>query len=166
MKKTSKRLTRTLTRGAAIAALYTALTLVSAVFGLSGGAIQIRLSEALCLLPLAMPEAVIGLFVGCIISNILTACAVWDIIFGSLATLIGAYLGRLLYVKFSVNPIIATLPTVISNAVIVPLVLMFAYGVEGSYIYFFLTVGVGELISATLIGTYLYTRLEKLLRRL
>ena len=164
MKHLNKNLTRVLTRGAAVAALYTALTLVSAVFGLSSGAIQLRLSESLCLLPLIMPEAVVGIYIGCVISNLITGCAVWDIIFGSLATLIGAYLGRLIYTRFSVNPIIATLPTVIANAVIVPFVLMFAYGAEGTYLYFFLTVGIGELLSATLIGSMLYPKLVKVLK--
>ena len=89
MKNTKNAITRAITRGAAVAALYTALTLVSAVFGLSSGVIQLRLSESLCLLPLVMPEAVLGLYVGCIISNLITGCAFWDIIFGSLATLIG-----------------------------------------------------------------------------
>lgn len=159
MKNTQKNLTRALTRGAAVAALYTALTLVSALFGLSSGAIQLRLSESLCLLPLVMPEATLGLYVGCMISNLITGCAVWDIIFGSLATLIGAYLGRLLYLKLSVRPWVATLPTVLANAVIVPFVLMFAYGAEGGYLYFFATVGIGELLSATLIGTVVHKKL-------
>ena len=164
MKHLNKNLTRALTRGAAVAALYTALTIVSAVFGLSSGAIQLRLSESLCLLPLVMPEAVLGLYIGCIISNLITGCAFWDIIFGSLATLIGAYLGRLLYTKLSVKPIIATLPTVVANAVIVPFVLMFAYGAEGTYLYFFVTVGIGELLSATLLGSILYPKLVKVLK--
>ena len=166
MKNSTGTITRALTRGAAVAALYTALTLVSAVFGLSSGVIQLRLSESLCLLPLVMPEAVLGLYVGCIISNLITGCAVWDIIFGSLATLIGAYLGRLIYLKLSVHPAVATLPTVIANAVIVPFVLMFAYGAEGTYLYFFITVGIGELLSATLIGTVVHKKLTPFIARI
>ena len=166
MKKTQKNITRAITRGAAVAALYTALTLLSALFGLSSGVIQLRLSESLCLLPLIMPEAIPGLFVGCMISNLITGCAVWDIIFGSLATLIGAYLGRYLYVKLHTHPCVATLPTVLANAVIVPFVLMLAYGAEDTYFYFFATVGIGELISATLIGTAVYHKLFPLLSKL
>ena len=166
MKNTQKSITRAITRGAAVAALYTALTLVSAVFGLSSGVIQLRLSESLCLLPLVMPEATLGLYAGCMISNFITGCAPWDIVFGSLATLIGAYLGRVMYLRLSVHPIIATLPTVLSNAVIVPFVLMFAYGAEGSYLYFFLTVGIGELLSATLIGWPVYKKLSPFVMRM
>lgn len=166
MKNAQKTTVRAITRGAAVAALYTALTLVSALFGLSSGVIQLRLSESLCLLPLVMPEAIPGLYVGCMISNLITGCAVWDIIFGSLATLIGAYLGRLLYLKLSVHPCVATLPTVLANAVIVPFVLMLAYGAEGTYLYFFVTVGIGELISATFIGTVVYNKLTPFIAKL
>lgn len=154
MKKT-KNLTRYLTRTAIIAALYTTLTLVSFVLGLSSGVIQLRLSEALCLLPLIMPEAVLGLFIGCLISNLITGCVIWDIIFGSLATLIGAVATRAL-AKYNLPLWIKSLPTVLSNAIIVPLVLMFAYGAEGSYLFFFTTVGLGEFLSATVLGVGLF----------
>ena len=85
-----------LTRGALIAALYVSLTYASSLFGLSSGAIQFRLSEMLCILPVFMPEAVVGLTLGCLIANLLTGAVVWDIIFGSLATLMGAVGARLL----------------------------------------------------------------------
>ena len=86
----TKKTVKMLTRAAAVAALYTALTFVSAFMGLSSGVIQFRLSETLCLLPLIMPEAVWGLFIGCAVSNLLTGCVIWDVVFGSIATLIGA----------------------------------------------------------------------------
>ena len=73
-----------------IAAIYVVLTLLAAMFGLSSGVIQLRLSEALCLLPLIFPEAVVGLTLGCALANLITGCVFWDIIFGSVATLIGA----------------------------------------------------------------------------
>ena len=144
-----------MTRTAIIAALYTTLTLVSFALGLSSGVIQLRLSEALCLLPLIMPEAVLGLFFGCLISNLITGCVIWDIIFGSLATLIAAVATRAL-TKYNVPLWLKSLPTVFSNAIIVPLVLMFAYGADGSYLFFFTTVGLGELISATALGAGLF----------
>ena len=78
--------TRALARGAVIAALYAALTLLLAP--LSYGEVQIRFSEALTLLPILLPEAVPALFVGCLLSNILGGCMIFDIVFGSLATLL------------------------------------------------------------------------------
>ena len=74
-----------ITQAAAIAALYTVLTLTAGAFGLANGAIQLRISEALTILPFFTPAAIPGLFIGCVVSNILTGCVIWDIIFGSLA---------------------------------------------------------------------------------
>jgi len=150
-----------LTRGALIAALYVAFTYLSSLFGLSSGVIQFRISEALCVLPLFIPEAVMGLFVGCILSNLLTGAVLWDIVFGSLATLVGAILTRLLRVLPEKLKWLATLPPVISNAVIVPFVLIHAYGVPDGYFYLLLTVGIGELVCATGLGTALYYTLRK-----
>ena len=74
-----------LTQGALIAALYTALTYLINYFGLANGAIQVRISEALTILPVFTPAAIPGLFIGCLLSNLLTGAAIWDIVFGSLA---------------------------------------------------------------------------------
>ena len=159
MKRNVKRVTsstRYLTRGALIAALYVVLTYLSTVFGLSSGAIQFRVSEALLILPIFMPEAIPGLFIGCIVSNIVSGCVIWDIIFGSLATLIGAvgaYLLRRLPEKIKW---IATLPNLLSNMVIVPFVLMYAYGVSGGFFLLSLSVGIGELVCGVIGGTVLY----------
>lgn len=151
-----------LTRGAMVAAMYVALTYLSFLFGLSGGVIQFRISEALCVLPIFFPEAILGLTVGCVISNLVTGAAVWDIIFGSIATLIGA-VGARLFKKLPKKFIfIATLPTLFANAIIIPFVLIFAYGIEGGYWFFFLTVGIGELVCATIGGTLIYYGLRKL----
>lgn len=157
----NKKLLRYITRASVIAALYVSLTLLSWVFGLSSGVIQFRISEALCVLAFIMPEAVPGLAIGCFLSNLVTGSAFWDIIFGSLATLIGAYLGRALYRKLSFPAIVATLPTVFANTVIVPFVLIYAYGVEGSYFFFALTVFIGEFVCATLLGSFLFSRIKK-----
>ena len=154
-----------LTRGGIIAALYVLLTYLSALFGLASGVIQLRLSEMLCILPLFFIEAVPGLFVGCIVSNILTGALVWDVIFGSLATLIGALGARILGKLFPRAPFLATLPTVIANAIIVPFVLAYAYGAEGSVFYFMLTVGIGELLSAGVLGTACYYLFKRGLKR-
>ena len=154
MKKRSS--TLYLTRGAIIAALYVALTFVSSLMGLSSGAIQLRLSEALTILPVIFPEAVPGLFVGCILANLLTSAALLDIVLGSLATLIGATVAYFLRRLPERIIWLATLPTVISNAVIVPFVIIFAYGATDAYWFLFLTVGAGEIVSATVFGAILY----------
>ena len=150
-----------LTRGAAIAALYVLLTLLTSVFGLSSGVIQIRLSEALCILPLFMPEAIPGLFIGCILANALSGCLFWDVVFGSLATLIGAigaYLLRRLPTRLS---FLATLPTILANALIVPPVLMIVYGSEIALYLLFFSVLISEVICAGGLGTVLALYLSK-----
>ena len=150
-----------MTRAGMIAAIYVALTMLSALMGLSSGAIQLRLSEAMCLLPLILPEAIVGLTLGCALANFITGCAVWDIVFGSVATLIGAvgaYLLKRLPEKYE---FVATIPTVLANAVIVPFVLKWAYGIEDGYWFLFATVGIGEVLSAGILGTFLYKNLKK-----
>lgn len=158
MKRTS---TLFLTRGALIAALYVALTYAAAIFGLASGTIQFRISEMLCILPIFMPEAIIGLTLGCLIANLATNAVIWDIIFGTLATLIGAIGTRLLRNLPKKLMWLAPLPTVISNSVIVPFVLIFAYGVAGAYSFLMLTVAIGEIVCAEIMGLVLYYSLLK-----
>ena len=150
-----------LTRGALVAALYVALTYASALFGLSSGAIQFRLSEMLCILSVFMPEAVVGLTVGCFIANLITDAIIWDMIFGTVATLIGAVGARLLRKLPQKLIWIATIPTVLANALIVPFVLIYAYEVPGIYPYFAATVAIGEIVCALVLGTALYHSLKK-----
>ena len=88
--------TRYICEGALIAVLYIVLTYISALFNLSSGVIQLRLSEALCILPIFTPAAIPGLAIGCLLSNLFTGSIIIDIIFGSIATLIGAIFTRLL----------------------------------------------------------------------
>ena len=140
-----------------VAALYVVLTMISTAFGLSSGAIQVRISEALCILPAFTPAAIPGLFVGCIISNYLSGCVVWDVIFGSLATLIGA-VGTYLLRKHRVA---LCIPPIVSNMIIVPLVLIYAYHVQDAYWFLILTVGAGEVISVGILGQLLYSGLSK-----
>ena len=148
---------RFLCRGALVAALYVVLTWLCALVGLDKGVIQMRLSEALCVLPAFTGAAVPGLFVGCLLANLLTGSALPDIIFGSLATLIGALGAYFLRRRKWLVP----LPTVLANTLIIPFVLRFAYGAEGSIPYFMLTVGAGEVISAYICGMLLYAALER-----
>ena len=142
-----------LTRAALIAALYVILTFIAQAFGLASGMIQIRLSEMLTVMPLIFKEAIPGLWIGCMIANILTGCALWDVVFGTLATFLGAvgtyYIGRK-------KPILGPIFPVLSNMIIVPWVLQMVYGVEESYIFLMITVGIGEIISCWLLGWQLY----------
>ncbi len=158
MKKTS---TLYLTRGALVAALYVALTYLATVLGLSSGVIQFRFSEALCILPIFMPEAIIGLTIGCLFANLLSGAVVWDIIFGAVATFIGAVGARALRRLPKRFIWITTIPTILANAIIIPFVLLYAYGISGGYFYFMLTVFIGELVCAGISGTALYYAINK-----
>ena len=152
--------TRYVAFGGIIAALYVVLTYVANLFGLASGAIQVRLSEALTILPVFTTAAIPGLAVGCVLANLLTGCLPLDVIFGSLATLIGAIGTR----KLRNKPYLAWIPPVISNAVIVPFVLLYyanEYQVSSPWIILVLTVGAGEIISCGLLGLMLYQSLKK-----
>lgn len=138
---------------AVIAALYVVLTLLANALGLANYAIQVRFSEALTILPLFTPAAIPGLVIGCFLSNILTGCMLLDIIFGSLATLLGA-LGTYALRRYS--KWLAPLPPIIANTIIVPFVLAYVYQFEGSIPYFMLTVGIGEIISCGILGLLLH----------
>lgn len=161
MKNKRREITLYTTRGALIASIYVVLTLLSSVLGLSSGVIQFRFSEALCILPIFMPEAIPGLFIGCLISNLIAGGVIWDVIFGSVATLIGAVGTRMLAKLPEKWKWAATVPTVISNMVIVPFVLIFAYGAPDSYPFLMLTVGIGEIVCAGFGGTGLYYLLKR-----
>ena len=157
MNKKNSILLPDLTQGAMIAALYVVLTFIANLAGLASGVVQVRLSEALTILPVFTAAAVPGLAVGCVLANLLTGCAIWDVVFGSLATLIGAVGTRLLRKK---NPVLAVLPPILSNIIIVPLVLQRVYGVEDAYWYLAMTVGAGEIISCGVLGLLLYRSLK------
>ena len=161
--------TRGIVFGGVIAALYVVLTYVAQLLGLASGAIQVRLSEALTILPVFTVAAVPGLTVGCVLANLLTGCAAWDVVFGSLATLIGAVGTRLLKKR----PLLAWIPPVVSNAAIVPVVLMRVYGVTdltvfgqtfGSdviWLMLIVTVGIGEVIACGILGLVLWKTLQR-----
>lgn len=138
--------TRALARGALIAALYTTLTLLLAP--ISYGEIQIRLSEALTLLPILLPEAVPALTVGCLLSNILGGCTIFDIVFGTLATLLAAILTRRLRHHF----LPAAAMPVIFNALIVGAVVHFAYAPAIALPLCTLFVGCGEAVACFAVG--------------
>ncbi len=148
---------RGIAAGAIIAASYVVLTYIAAAFNLSSGAIQIRLSEVLTILPVFTPYAIPGLFIGCLCANLLTGCAITDIIFGSLATLVGS-IGTYLLRK---KGVLSVIPPILSNAIIVPFILIYVYNLEGAYLYFLITVFAGEVISCGILGLLLKKGLVK-----
>ena len=162
----SKKTVRYMTTGALIAAVYVAVTLLCSLAGLSSGVVQVRLSEALCVLVLFTPAAVPGLWIGCMIAN-LTTGVIWDVVFGSLATLLGAAGGRLLARlseradragkgrRAALCRCLIPLPTVAANTLIVPFVLKYAYGYGDAVWLMMAAVGLGEIISAYVCGLLL-----------
>lgn len=140
--------TKTLVTGAIIAALYVVLTFLANVFGLASGVIQVRISEALNVLVCFTGAAVPGVTVGCLLANLLTGGIVMDVIFGTLASFIGAFGGYLL----RKNRLLALLCPILSNTIIVPFVLKFAYGAPDAIWFLFGSVAVGEVISCGILG--------------
>lgn len=146
-----------ITQAAMIAAIYVVLTVFISAFNLASGAIQVRISEALTILPVFTPAAIPGLFLGCLISNLVTGCMPLDVVFGSLATLIGAC-GTYALRK---HKWLAPLPPIVANTIIVPFVLRYVYLAEGTIPFFMLTVGIGEVISCYLLGSILHRVLDR-----
>lgn len=144
-------------QAALIAAMYVVLTWLANIFGLANGAIQVRFSEALTILPYFTPAAIPGLFVGCIISNTITGAAVWDILFGSLATLIGAFFT---YKLRHISKWLAPLPPILANILVVPQVLRIVYGAPDSIWYLTATVGIGEVMRHTWNASFVCTAKE------
>ncbi len=143
-----------ITQAAMIAAIYVVLTMVFAPFGF--GEVQIRIAEALTVLPMFTPAAIPGLFIGCLIGNILGSSIVVDMVFGSLATLLGAVGSYLLRHNKRLVPI----PPIIANALIVPFVLKYGYGVPLPIPLMMVTVGLGEIISCGILGSVVMKGLE------
>jgi len=156
MKTTSQNRANTLTRAAIIAALYAALTLL--LSPMSFGLVQVRVSEALTLLPILMPEAVPALFVGCLIANFLGGATILDIVFGSLATLLAAACTRVLRGRL----LPAMLMPVLFNGVIVGLVVRFAYSPGVPAALCMLSVAAGEAVSCLLLGPLMLRALERI----
>ena len=145
-----------MTQASMIATIYVVLTIIVAPFGF--GNIQVRIAESLTILPAFTPAAIPGLFIGCIIGNLIGGAVLPDIIFGSIATLIGACFTFLLKNK---HPYLAPIPPILSNTLIIPFVLQYAYGLELPIPFMMLTIGIGEILSCGLLGMILYTALVK-----
>ncbi|MBO4903151.1 MAG: QueT transporter family protein [Lachnospiraceae bacterium] len=177
-------------QAAAVAALYVVLTILSNSLGLASGIIQVRISEALCVLPFFSPSLSIGLYIGCILANLITGCAPWDIVFGSFATLIGALVCAWIGTKakglaadskaYKRLALLSPVPNVISNTLIVPPILIYVYGMglsdvslitdkiypfQSAYILFTITVFLGEVISGYVFGILLFPAFHRVMRR-
>ena len=147
--------TRLMTESALSAAVYVALVLLFKP--ISFGAIQFRIAEALCVLPFFSLSAVPGLALGCLLGNFFSGAAMPDGIFGTFATLLAAILS---YKLRTVSKWLVCLPPILANAIIVPFVLQYAYGVTDGYFFLFATVGIGEILAVGVLGNVLLLALE------
>ena len=150
--------TKYLAKAGIIGALYAVLTIVLAP--ISFGMFQCRISEALCVLPCLTGAAVPGLFLGCLAANLITGAPVYDVIFGSIATLLGAW-GTLHLSRRKASKFLIPLPTVLCNAVIVGLVLRYAYQIQAPLLLIMLLVGAGEAVACYLLGLPLLKLLQR-----
>ena len=157
---TAKFSSRYLTRSAVIAAIYVVLTYLAGILNLAYGPVQFRFSEALTVLPFLFPEAIPGLFVGCIVSNLISPYGTLDLIVGSAATLLAA-----IWTAKCGKRAFAPMPPVISNMVLVGGMIAwcetgFGAGFLPAFAYNALTVGAGELVVCYALGLPLLKVLE------
>ena len=165
--------TKRLCRAGVIAALYVALTYAFAP--LAFGPFQIRPAEALCILPIFFPEAIPALYIGCMLSNLASPYLVYDVFIGSLATLLAAFTAYLVGLFLKKEPfrfILCGLPTVLFNAFIIPLIIVFLCGgAEGyksatiAYFSFVGSIALTEAVWVYALGTPLYTTIKRLQKR-
>ena len=139
---------RFLAQAGLIAAIYTALCLVLHPISFGFGGVELRVSEALTLLPALMPSAVPGLLIGCLLANLMGGATLLDIVFGSLTTLVAAMLTR----KFREKPLLAAFWPVILNALVIGALLRYAYGVPMPLWLCMLSIGAGQAIACYAIG--------------
>lgn len=155
MNKSNNKAVYYMAYAAVIAAIYVVLTMMFAPLGF--GPVQFRISEALCILPFFTPAAVPGLFLGCLLSNLLYGAPVLDVVLGSLATLIGAAGSYALRrKKWAI-----CLPPIIANTLIIPWVLRYAYGSPDLIPVAMVTVGIGEILAIGVLGNLLLLTLER-----
>lgn len=152
--------TKQLATAGIIAAIYTVMSLLSSVFGIAYGPIQCRFSEALTVLPFFLPEAVPGLFIGCIVTNLMSTVGPLDLILGSLATLLAA-----LWTRRMPNKWLAPLPPVLCNAVIIGAMIAwyevgFTEAFWGMFAFNALTVGLGQILACYGLGLLLMKALS------
>jgi len=148
---------RDLAQGAIIAAIYALLTIFLAP--ISSGLVQCRVAEAMSVLPYFTFSAVPGLFIGCLLANLLTGAPIYDVLFGSLATLIAAYLTYAL--RNRVPKYLAPMPSVVVNALVVGWLLTSVYQVGVSFWAAAGYVAIGQAIACFALGLPLMTLLER-----
>ena len=148
---------RNLAQGAIIAAIYALLTIFLAP--ISSGLVQCRVAEAMSVLPYFTFSAVPGLFIGCLLANLLTGAPIYDVLFGSLATLIAAYLTYAL--RNRVPKYLAPMPSVVVNALVVGWLLTSVYQVGVSFWAAAGYVAIGQAIACFALGLPLMTLLER-----
>ena len=153
---------RDLTLAALVAALYAVLSYFGGIFGLTYGPIQCRFAEALCVLPFLFPAAVPGLFVGCLITNLMSTVGALDIVFGSLATLLAA-----LWTARMPRRWLATLPPVVCNGIIIGAMIAwyetgFGPGFWQMFAFHGITVALGEVVACCGLGTLLLSALTNI----
>lgn len=146
---------RRMTTAAMIAAIYTVLTLIFAPIGF--GPIQCRVAEALVILPYFTPAAIPGVTIGCFLGNLFGGAVPMDVLFGTLASFLGA-LGTYALRR---HRFLVSVPPIIANTLIIPWVLKLAYGAPDLLPYLMLTVGLGEIVAVGVFGTVLLVVLEK-----
>jgi len=144
-----------LTQAALIAAIYVVLCVVFEP--ISYGGIQARIAEALVVLPYFTPAAIPGLFLGCLLSNLIGGCIILDVVFGSIATLIGA-IGSWYLRK---HKVLLLLPPILANVLIVPFVIRYGYGDPLPIPFLMLTVGIGEILAVGGLGSIFLRVLDR-----
>ena len=154
-----------ITRAGIIGAIYAALTLV--LYPISFGAVQVRVAEAFCLLPLIFPESIIGLSVGCLIANLFGNGAL-DIVFGTLATLVSAILTYFVGKRLKSNALkifVGGIFPVVINAIVIPFTFL---AISSSVAYYFISAGqifIGQALAIYLVGTPLYLAILRIKKR-
>lgn len=156
--------TKKLVTAGVVAGLYCALTFATLSF--SSGVIQLRVAEALTLLPLFFPEAIVGLFVGCALSNLMAGCAIYDIIFGSVITLMAGVLTRLsckFIKRFWLKVLVGGIFPVVLNAFLLPVIWYFAYGeLEMLYLLQVISLLISQTLSVYLVGVPLALAVKRI----
>lgn len=144
-----------LTQAAIIAAIYTTLVVIFAP--MSFGPIQMRVAEALTILPFFTPAAIPGVTIGCFLGGLFTGADVLDLIFGSMATLIGAFLSY----GLRKNKFLVPIPPILCNAIIIPWVLRYAYDIPDAIPFMMATVAIGQIGSVGILGLLLLFSLNR-----
>ena len=162
-----KTTTRTFARMGLIASLYVVLSLIS--FPVASGAIQFRLSEGLTILPLIFPETAFALMVGCFLTNLITGCAIFDVVFGGLITLVAGLLTCLTarIIKTTATKIVlGGIFPVVLNAFLLPLIWIWCYGVlEYAYLLQVAFLLISQSLSVYALGAPIYLAVNKLKKR-